>query len=212
MKATIISVYLTLSTAAMSEPDDLVLDIKSWDQEKAKTISGWFTDSEKLKSIEPAAADSAPTRKAIEAARSYLSSTFPELGEDDPFESTKDDSTAMGKDPFRGPAKKYRVKSWDFIEMSIHPIDLGHGRGTLISWKPSVSGLFYYALKFRPQLEDHSTYQTKTVVLLPNLELVPYRTIPATESEREQIICWERHLGHDTPLNKKEALPQPDTK
>lgn len=210
--------FLFLAASAMAAPDDLVLDIASWDVEKAETISGWFTDAAKVRMIDKSVADSAPTRKAIEAAHRYLSETFPELPDDaslsleKKLENNPSPPEKMGQDPFASEKVKVKVKSWDFIEMSIHPIDFGRGRETLISWKPSESGLFYYALKFRPQMENGSAYSMKTVVLLPNLEVVPYRTLPATKGEQKQIIWWEKHLGHDTPLNKKEALPQPETK
>ena len=202
MKTKIIAACLIISTPAMAEPDDLVLDIDKWDQDKAKTVSGWFANSEKVREIKVAVADSAPTRKAIDVARIYLSNTFPELGEADLIAGPNDPLHADNRE---------KVKSWDFIEMTIHPIDFGRGRGTLMSWKAEDSGLFYYALKFRPRLESNATTQSKTVVLLPNLEVVPYRTLPATESEQKQIVWWERHLGHQKSSNK-ETLPQSDSK
>ncbi len=199
MKTEAVVAYLFLATAVVAEPDDLVLQIFSWDGKSAKTISGWFTDSKKIGVIEKGISDSVPTRKAIEVARTYLSKTFPELGDD--------------ADPFLGETvpKKEKVKSWAFVEMSIHPIDLGRGRGTLISWKAEESGLFYYVLKFRPEFEGRSPGQQRTVVLLPNLEVVPYRTISATKSEREQIVWWERHVGNHE-FEDKEALIRSETK
>lgn len=48
--------------------------------------------------------------------------------------------------------------------------------------------------------------QTVTVVLLPNLEIVPFRTIPITDEEKIQMAWWERHVLSDRPEVKEELL------
>lgn len=197
MRAQVLVANLIFATAAMAQPDDLILNVPSWDQKDK--VSGWFTDSTKIRALQKGASDTVPTRKVIDVAQNYLLKTFPEVGEKE---------LHPPGDPFAAGemAVKAKVKSWVFTEMSIHPIDLGRGRGTLISWKPEDSGQFYYSVKFRPEFNGRSTMQTVTVVLLPNLEIVPFRTIPITDEEKIQMAWWERHVLSDRPEVKEELL------
>jgi len=203
MKTSVVIALFSLASAAMADPDDLVIKILAWDSKGAKTITGWFTDSKKVRALQAGLSDSVPTRKAIEVARDYLLKVLPEIDErsaedDDPF-----DAQEM---PLSNRAK---VKGWTFAEMSILPIDLGRGRGSLISWKPEESHQFFYALKFIPEFDGRTVNQYRTVVLLPNLEVVPFRKIPTTKAEKEQIVWWGRHVGREIPdTDPKEELIQ----
>lgn len=195
-----ISIFLFTTSVGFAEPQDLILEIYSWDTKTAKTMSGWFTDSEKIRALDTGDTEAIPSRKFIETAKNYLLKEFPEVS----------DSQLGGPDPFMGTElapNKSKVAGWTFIEMIVRPLDLGRGRGTLISWDPDLSGLFYYKVIFEPEFDGRSAMgQRKSVIVLPNLEVIPFQEIDATTEERKQIAWWESHMGHITHEEKEELI------
>lgn len=195
-----LAILFFATTVSHAETLDLILEIYTWDNKTAKTMSGWFADSEEIRAIAQTDADVAPTRKLIATAKNYLLKNFSEIS----------DSQLNGPDPFMGaelPPNKSKVKDWQFEEMIVKPLDLGRVRGTLISWDPEPTGLFYYKLIFRPEFEGRAAVnQRKSVIVLPNLEVIPYQEIDATLEEKKQIAWWESHMGHITHEEKEELI------
>lgn len=77
-------IFLFAAATSYAEPQDLILEIYTWDTKTAKTMSGWFADSDTIRAMEKTAGDAAPTRKLIAKAKEYLQTKVPKII-DSPF-------------------------------------------------------------------------------------------------------------------------------
>lgn len=189
LRRLLVIVALSCPLVGLAENSEVILDIESWNSTESK-LRVWTVPTSRIDDLATRPTPPLDIVKAIGLARQYLRDHKPK-------------AAPSPLDPLATIVPLESAKRWKFVELRVKEIDLGRTRGTLISWTPQPTGVYYYSLCFVAELEGDKQSTPFTIAMLPDLTIVPLKDLPATETEIKQMKWWNVHMeSSNDPVNR----------